>query len=524
MKPIQLLFVLSLSAILIISISSFTHKSFEQVAHRRQDPGYQLFVGHCSACHLLPDPASLPKHIWEFGVLPVMASRMGIAYPLYDPLKGLTDKEKKIVARNHVFPSQPLLSEADWKLLSDYIIRNAPEQIDIDLGRLTRNAPLKQFVRSDVVLSDTVSVSSMITGLKYNASTQTLWIADAYQNVFNWQWHKGIIGQWKSQSPVVDFTFYQDQTYLTQIGEIFPTELSKGSYQMLTNDDNPEVLSSLHRPVSVQMDDLNNDGNGEIVVCNFGNKIGSLSVYAQANSTQPYKEETLLDVPGAAKCYLEDMDGDGRKDIVSLFSQGDESVYIHYQKDHLRFKARQVLRFPPHYGTTDMVLIDFNHDGLLDIVTAHGDNADYSAVLKAFHGIRIHLNQGGGNFKEAYHYPVYGATRVVADDFDQDGDIDIALTAFFPDYVHLVDESFVYLENTGNDSAIAFTSYTHTSNLAVKSLTLEKGDIDQDGDTDIVLGLFARTPGPVPPQLDSRWKSSKTGLILFLNQFSQVHK
>jgi hypothetical protein len=182
-----------------------------------------------------------------------------------------------------------------------------------------------------------------------------------------------------------------------------------------------------------------------------------------------------------------------------------------------------VLRFPPNYGTTDMVLVDYNHDGLTDIVTVHGDNADYSNILKAYHGIRLNINEGNDVFKEKFFYPVYGVTKVLAEDFDKDGDIDFACSAFFPQFGKLVDESFVYLENT-DQGKFTFKPYILQSDVPLKSLTLEKADIDGDGDMDIVAGNFAQTPGPVPKYLDDEWKSAKYGLIIFKNQLYIPHQ
>ncbi|MDJ1471289.1 FG-GAP repeat domain-containing protein [Xanthocytophaga flava] len=505
--------------VILISVSA---SSFRTIQDKALDNGQTLYFSHCGSCHMLPKPSSLTKQVWESRVLPIMASRMGITYPGFDPLKGLTPEEKEIVAKNNIIPKQPVLTKEEWNQLSQYIIRNAPDEIAIDRSRLTRNAPLEQFVRKDIALQD--NSPSLITGLKYNSETHTVWIGDNYQKVYNWQWNQGITQSLTTQSPVVDFTFYQDATYLTEIGKLFPTELNTGSINLLARDKDSIWLPSLHRPVHTQIEDLNNDGIPEIIVCKFGNKIGSLSVYTRRTSAEAYTEQVLLNMPGAIKCFVQDMDGDGEKDIVAMFAQGDESVYIFQQKEDFQFKAKRVLRFPPHFGTTDMVLIDFNKDGLTDMITAHGDNADHSPILKAFHGIRIHLNRGNGKFDEKYFYPVYGSTKVIADDFDKDRDIDIALTAFFPDYNELLNESFVYLENTSRGDHIQFTSFTHQSDLPVKSLTLEKGDIDQDGDMDILLGLFAQTPGGVPDYLDQQWKSSKTGLILFMNQHDQLHK
>jgi hypothetical protein len=449
-----------------------------------------------------------------------MASRMGIIYPNYDPLRGLTDEERLIVKKNRIIPDEPVLTNEEYAKIVNYILNIAPDSVALDEKRLTRNSTLKQFVRQDIQIND--KTPSLITGLEYNTTTKTLWIGDFYKKVYNWQYDKGVTKVVDSNSPVVDFNFYKGDTYFTEIGKLYPTELSTGSYSQLKDSTSSPLVTALHRPVHTEIEDLDNDGVPEIVVCNFGNKTGSLSLFKKDRAGK-YAEQVLMPLAGAIKCYIKDMDGDGKKDIVAMFSQGDESVWIFYQKDKLKFKAKRVLRFPPNYGTTDMVLVDYNHDGLTDIVTVHGDNADYSNILKAYHGIRLHINQGNDVFKEKFFYPVYGVTRVLAEDFDKDGDIDFAATAFFPEFGKLVDESFVYLENTDKDK-FAFKSYTLKSEVPIKTLALEAADIDGDGDLDIITGNFAQSPGPAPAELDQKWRSAKYGLSVFLNQLYQGKK
>ncbi|MGI4727377.1 MAG: FG-GAP repeat domain-containing protein [Janthinobacterium lividum] len=503
-------------ATILFTLNSFTVKKALPV----EDEGRELFIRHCTVCHMAADPAGLTKEIWKNHVLPVMGARMGIIYPGYDPLRGLSNEEKAIVNKAHIIPDQPVISEENWTKLVNYVLKNAPDSVTLDEKRLTRNTPLKQFAREDIQIDRTSP--SLITSLKYNPETKTLWIGNFYNKVFTWKYDTGVTQTIETESPAVDFNFAGNRTYFTEIGKLYPTELSTGSYAEFENNQVQPMITALHRPVHAEIQDLNHDGIPEIVVCNFGNKIGSLSLYKKGKSGK-YTEQVLLPLAGAIKCYIKDMDGDGKDDIVALFSQGDESVYIFYQQENLKFKAKRVLRFPPDYGTTDMVLVDYNHDGRTDIVTVHGDNADYSNILKAFHGIRLNINQGNAVFTEHFFYPIYGVTKVLAEDFDQDGDVDFAATSFFPDFGKLVDESFVYLENT-NSAKFAFKSYIQKSKVPIKTLALEKGDIDGDGDMDIITGNFAQSPGPAPEALDHAWKSANYGLSIFINQLHQPKK
>ncbi|MEO7211334.1 VCBS repeat-containing protein [Mucilaginibacter sp.] len=506
------------SITLLVSLNSFTVKTIKS---RPADNGRLLFERYCGLCHMQPDPQSLTKEIWKNHVLPIMASRMGIIYPNYDPLRGLSEEERAVVKKNNIIPDEPIISKEDWDKLESYILSAAPDSIPYDEKRITRNKPLTKFIRKNIQIDE--QTPSLITGLEYNNATKTLWIGNGYKKIINWQYDKGITKTYDVGGTVVDFNFYQNQTYLTEIGKLYPTELSTGSYTRLNNDIEVPLLSSLHRPVHTEIDDLNGDGIAEIVVCNFGNKTGSLSLFKKSKTGGTYKEEVLLPMPGAIMCYVKDMDGDGKKDIIALFSQGDESVYIFYQKENLKFKGKRVLRFPPNYGTTDMALTDYNHDGLTDIITVHGDNADYSNILKSYHGIRLNINQGSDVFKEKFFYPIYGVTKVLAEDFDNDGDIDLAASAFFPNFGRLINESFIYLENK-ESKIYSFESYTIDGGLPIKSLTIEKADVDSDGDMDIILGNFAQTPGAVPQYFDEHWKSAQYGLILLENQLHQPKK
>ena len=132
------------------------------------------------------------------------------------------------------------------------------------------------------------------------------------------------------------------------------------------------------------------------------------------------------------------------------FTQGEEGIFLFTNKGNGVFEQQQVLRFPSIYGSTYFEFADFNKDGLKDIVYTCGDNADYSVVLKPYHGVYIFLNEGNNHFKQKYFFPINGCYKAMARDFDQDGDLDIATIAFFADFSSQPEEGFVYLENEGN--------------------------------------------------------------------------
>ena len=65
-----------------------------------------------------------------------MASRMGIIYPNYDPLRGLSKAEKDVVNSSNIIPKKPMLTDKQWDLLQKYIINNAPDSVVLDQGKL----------------------------------------------------------------------------------------------------------------------------------------------------------------------------------------------------------------------------------------------------------------------------------------------------------------------------------------------------------------------------------------------------
>jgi hypothetical protein len=299
------------------------------------------------------------------------------------------------------------------------------------------------------------------------------------------------------------------------IGVLNPNNGKHGKGQFINVDQNGRMqqdtaglFDNLRRPVQIASADLNNDGKEDYVICEFGNLIGALS-WMENLGNGKFARHVLRNAPGAIKAYVNDYNHDGTPDLWVLFAQGEEGIFLFTNKGHGDFDAKQVLRFPSVYGSSYFELDDFNNDGHPDIVYTCGDNADYSTVLKPYHGVYIFLNDGSNNFKQKYFFPIHGCYKAIARDYDGDGDLDMATISFFADYEHQPQESFVYLDNKGNYD---FHPYSFPGASVGRWLTMDAGDIDGDGKIDLVLGNFSF--GSSPDKTNMNWAKGPPLLVL----------
>lgn len=346
---------------------------------------------------------------------------------------------------------------------------------------------------------------------------------------------KGELYEWKPSrlsqipnyfsSPISSIVILPNQYLIAEIGIIFPSDQALGKVWKIENGYPSLWIEGLKRPVhllayhsqKVHNDNLSNDSVFEqILISEYGNLGGSLS--AISSYTIPAnKKKKIITAPGFIKVVSADTNGDQLMDLVGLAAQGNEGMYVCEAQGDGTFRARQILRFPPESGSSWFELVDYEGDGDLDIALVQGDNADLSYFMKPYHGLKIFINDGNFQFEEQFFFPLYGATRVIARDFDQDGDVDFALTAFFPDYTFNAKESFVYLKNTDED-AFQFQAQTFPEAVQGRWLVMEAGDVDQDGDEDIMLGSFTYSPSPTPMSVRQSWYEGDTDFIWLENQ------
>lgn len=492
-----------------------TAQLFSCISKNKEPKGQTLYNSHCASCHVLPSIEDLPKAIWENGILPDMAARMGIIDSSNNPLKRKSFLEQEAILKSGIYPNTPTISKDDWDILRNYILQKAPDSLVSNISSPKSNK-ISQFEISPVNI-DSIN-GSYATFLEFNNNDNTILVGNVSGSIFSYNRVSNEVKQIDQRySAPTSILKKKNKTYITTVGFLDPSQLSQGEITILDSANVTKLPMYFHRPVHTSVEDLNNNGKEELIISEFGDLTGSLSLVVPNTDDFGYKKKVLLNQPGATRTITRDMNNDGKLDIVALMAQGREGVSIFYQKDDFNFEFETVIRLNPVFGSSWFDLLDYDNDGDHDIVIANGDNADKSFVPKPYHGLRIYINDGDNNFEEKYFYPLNGATRFVANDFDQDGDFDFGVLSTFPDYTNAPNKTFVYLENVSSES-FEFETFTIDQNNLGRWFLMDDGDIDNDGDLDIIISSFTYTFTPVPKKYEEFWKESECDILILENK------
>lgn len=498
------------------------------VAPRADLSGEQLARVYCQACHRFPEPALLDRATWQQAVLPRMRQRLGLYEEGVTPdrLNG-TGPGAQQIREAGIFPDTAALTTKQWDRIAAYILRAAPDSLPPQPERPPIRKGLSGFDVREASIQATVPMVSLV---KIDEETARIYAGDFGQGVATLYALSSRTGRVLAQRPVgsapSSLRLGPGSLLLADMRSPGPTDAPTGRLFRLPRaslarfQDVPElVLKGLQRPVHANVADLNQDGRDDIIVAEFGDKTGQLSWY-ERRGAEHFKKHTLKSAPGALRSCVLDLNRDGRSDVVALMAQGDEGIYAFYNEGGGQFREEALVRFPPSYGSSAFELVDFNDDGHADLLHASGDNADYAPIMKPYHGVRIFINDGQNNFDEQFFYPMNGTYEATAADYDQDGDQDIAAISFFPDYEKSPQESFVYLENQGpTQDGWAFEASTFEGSGRGRWLSMDRGDMDRDGDEDLVLGSFAApAPSFVPRRQQARLRSKGAPVVILENK------
>lgn len=449
--------------------------------------GKALSELYCATCHLYPEPALLDKATWREYMLP----RMGYVYGIYkDPSERDALFESNAggerVKQSGLFPDRQTLPDSLWDQIQAYYLDEAPEELTIPKPKefSTNQLPFKALIPE-------LKVQIPSTTLAQFSKRGTIYIGDANTKSFSeFSSDLKLLRSGTLQEGVVSLSETNQDYWITSMGTFAPTDQALGSIIKLSKTKSglaSQPIKNLQRPVHTSFGDFNQDGLEDLVVSEFGKWTGALSLHLNQGNGQ-YIKQVLHNEPGAIRTHVLDMNKDGLQDIVALFAQGNEGIDIYYNKGDGTFLRDRVLQFSPSMGSSFIDVIDYNKDGFMDLVLAAGDNADYKPVMKPWHGIYVFTNDGDNNFKESLFLHLNGAYNAVINDFDGDGDQDIAAISFYPDWENTPQEAFVYFEQTTSGN---FKNHTFSQVNSGRWIVMDAADFDSDGDLDLVLGSLA---------------------------------
>ncbi|MEM7204524.1 MAG: VCBS repeat-containing protein [Planctomycetota bacterium] len=206
-----------------------------------------------------------------------------------------------------------------------------------------------------------------------------------------------------------------------------------GQNELFLNDGTGRFanVTATHMPASnidtaaVAVGDVDGDGDPDLV---FGNVWAGNQLYLN-DGTGVFTDVSSTQLPaGAATTYgldFGDVDGDGDVDLL-LGINGQSQLYTNNGQG--TFVDATAARMPIDVETTSSVrLADLDGDGDLDAV--FGSGPDVAVWNPSNHRNRIHLNDGAGTFRAATGSSLAtentAANTVAVHDFDRDGDLDL---------------------------------------------------------------------------------------------------
>jgi len=479
------------------SLQAAENSAAAELAH-----GASIAKVACATCHVFPPPELLDQAAWGLEILPKMHQLMGFESIHYDRLPG-----GKLVQAQRPYPETPLIGEDDWMAVVRYYLANAPSRLPIP----ERATPATRTDFQSATSSVFKDAEAVITAVKIDPAEKLLYIADAQAKaLFVLDAQGKQLAATGLEKPAVHLNPTANGIYITMIGRLYPSDEPEGEILFIGKPGaagarTRVLLDKLHRPVHTVVTDINEDGREDLVVCSYGNILGRYSWFENLGGDK-YEEHVLIDRPGAIASEAVDLDGDGRRDLVVLMAQAWEGIYW-LRNTGKGFETVPLVQWPPSWGSTSFQLVDFNGDGRLDLLVSNGDNGDFGKVpapMKPYHGVRVYLNDGKQQFTEKFFYPLNGAYKAMAGEFLQKGRLDIAAISFFPDFEHSPWESLVYLENKG---AIQWQAATLPESRWGRWFVMDAGDLDGNGQPELVAGSFLKGPGRVLKADLEQWRA-----------------
>lgn len=431
---------------------------------------------YCGACHKVPPPAVMPKKYWPIAIQAMdelAARRMGQEFIPAEALRDITA----------------------------YYYGSSPVQLTL-LPTHPNTENSFTFASSELGSTSGIPLVININAVELDPShTAQFLVSDGGRNEVSLltkagdSWQETVLAQVQvpSRTEVVDYDLDGDKDIIVAaLGHFPPSDRLSGKVILLRNSgsgafEKEVLLEGVGRITDARTADIDNDGDLDLAVAIFGGgQVGELT-WLENKGRGLHTRHPLLKGSGALNLSPVDLNADGRIDFVSLISQEHEMVVALINKEGGGFDHVSLARAPhPMFGFTGMSLVDLDSDGDVDILLTNGDAHDLQKDPKPYHGVQWLENTG--NLKFTFHDVgrFYGAATAVAGDVDSDGDLDIVASSWNNYWEDTRRQSLIWFENDGKQNFNRHNIINNPPGI----VSLELGDIDEDGKLDIIAGVF----------------------------------
>jgi hypothetical protein len=265
-------------------------------------------------------------------------------------------------------------------------------------------------------------------------------------------------------------TNWQEDTFSVLIGRDGGPPRAHGTY------------ATGHVPGAVAIGHLDDDGHLDVAVldtnCDLGIcGPGSISVYFGDGGGAFSAGPSYATNTNPQELTIADLNGDGHSDIavtnaITTTSQGPGTAQIFLGHGDGSFDAG--VEYPGGDGVGGIVAGDFDEDGNTDLAIANG------VAIAVTHAVAILIGNGDGSFgPPQLHDTALVPTLLVVGDLDRDGHLDLAAVALAGNVVSVL---------LGNGDGTFAPAVDYPAGFGPKSIAI--GDLDTDGDLDLAVTTF----------------------------------
>lgn len=441
---------------------------------------------YCGSCHLIPEPQSLTKEVWQNSIFPKMSQ-----FYIW------IDSSRYDYANLSMFEKQGTIPMNDdtWSEMLNYYESYGLDSIFVHENEVW---PIQtSFIEKPIGLNNNYPIS--VTAAMMTDERILLGNAGALVELDTNYVSRELVFLNKDITHIYS---HSGDTYLVTTSTIDPHHGPFGEVSIFDSDtENVElVLKNLERPVQMHIVD------DRMLISEFGFKNGKLSFREMVDLN---KSKTIHNLPGSYRIIPAQLLEGEKEVLVTSVSQAQEGIYALLEKGG-SYEVKELIRFKPEFGLSDIDIADINQDGLDDILVVNGDNADYSIIPKKYHGINIYLNRGNFKFSHSYSFKIHGATQGKIIDVNEDNRPDIVASCYFAEHK---EQRIVLLENQ-SEKELSFRPYRFTNSSMGNWMIMEKGDINSDGRDDLLLGSYNLGPKESQDSIISL----NTNILLLINQ------